>query len=188
MSVNTATVDEQKRYKMQRLEEFRAYHANLINNLGISKTDFNIKKPFFDKYGRQVVGIFASEFRKEKGFYFEMVTRDLDPHDEQRTVYRIPNNPHYETEYESNEIGSFLIPIEELRVVNAASVAISGPSAVVDRPQGVKPLVQVFKSGPTTPTEDAPYGEMTIRDYYAIHTGNPVSQKQWLNDLIKFNK
>jgi hypothetical protein len=32
---------------------------------------------------------------------------------------------------------------------------------------------------------DAPYSEMTIRDYYAIHTGKPVSAKTWLNELIK---
>ena len=36
--------------------------------------------------------------------------------------------------------------------------------------------------------EDAPYTEMTIRDYYAIQTGKPVSSKTWLNDLIKSNK
>ena len=35
------------------------------------------------------------------------------------------------------------------------------------------------------PMEDAPYSEITIRDYYAIHTNRPVSAKGWLNDLIK---
>ena len=35
------------------------------------------------------------------------------------------------------------------------------------------------------PMEDAPYSDMTIRDYYAIHTGRPVSVKPWLNELIK---
>jgi hypothetical protein len=35
------------------------------------------------------------------------------------------------------------------------------------------------------PMEDAPYSEMTLRDYYAIHTGKPVSAKTWLNELIK---
>jgi hypothetical protein len=39
-----------------------------------------------------------------------------------------------------------------------------------------------------SPMEDAPYGEMTIRDFYAIHTGKPVSTKNWLNELIKSNK
>jgi hypothetical protein len=36
--------------------------------------------------------------------------------------------------------------------------------------------------------EDAPYSEMTIRDYFAIQTGKPVSAKGWLNDLIKNSK
>jgi hypothetical protein len=33
--------------------------------------------------------------------------------------------------------------------------------------------------------DDAPYSEMTIRDYLAIHTGKPVSTKSWLNELVK---
>ena len=33
--------------------------------------------------------------------------------------------------------------------------------------------------------EDAPYSEMTIRDFMAITTGKPVSAKTWLNELIK---
>jgi hypothetical protein len=36
--------------------------------------------------------------------------------------------------------------------------------------------------------EDALYSEMTIRDFYAIKTGKPVSTKQWLNELIRSTK
>jgi len=32
--------------------------------------------------------------------------------------------------------------------------------------------------------EDCPYSEMTLRDYMAIHTGKPVSLKDWLNELV----
>jgi hypothetical protein len=140
---------------------------------------------FYDKQGRNVVGIFASEFKKEKGFYFELITRDLEPLDADRTVYKIPSSSSFEEEYELNEKGSYLVPLEELRVVNATSVAISGSSAVADKPS-FKPPVAAYKA--PAPMEDAPYSEMTIRDYYAIQTGKPVSSKTWLNDLIKNNK
>jgi len=180
----TATQDDVKEYKKQKLEEVRDFHQSLINNLGISRTDFNMKMPFYDKQARLVVGIFASEFKKEKGFYFELITRDLEPADPNRTVYRIPYNSAFEEEYEINEKGSYLVPLEELRSIDAQSVAINGESALLEtaKPQNIKP-VTAYKA--PAPMEDAPYAEMTIRDFMAITTGKPVSAKSWLNELIK---
>lgn len=180
--------DEQKKYKQQILEEYRDDHQKLIDNLGISRLDFNMKMPFYDKQARYVVGIFASEFKKESGFYFELITREFEPLDEQRTVYRIPYNSSFEEEYEINEKGSYLVPLEEIRTVNAASVAISGASAILSvEPQQLPPKIHTAYKAPAV-MEDAPYAEMTIRDFYAIHTGKPVSSKTWLNDLIKSTK
>lgn len=182
--------DEQKKYKAEILEEFREHHHKLIENLGISRLDFNMKMPFYDKQARNVVGIFSSEFKKEKGFYFELITNEFEPLDSSRTVYKIPYNPNFEEEYELNERGSYLVPLEELRIVNASSIAISGTSAILeDTPSKTvtapKPSVSYKAPGPM---EDALYQEMTIRDFYAIHTGKPVSSKSWLNELIKSQK
>ena len=190
-----------KEWKKIKLDAVRGYHAQLIKDLGISPMDFNMKMPFYDRNGRYVVGIFASEFKKDKGFFFELVTRDLDPLEADRKVYRIARNDNFEEEYEMNEKGSFLVPVEELRIVNPQSVAISKDSAVLsnDKLFSSKPQPQssyeppkpqpVFTSRPQEPAEvDAPYSEMTIRDYIAIHTGRMVSLKPWLNKLISDNQ
>jgi hypothetical protein len=188
------TAEEQKKeWKRNKLDAIRDYHKDLISDLGISITDFNMKMPFHDKHGKLVVGIFSSEFRKEKGFFFELVTRDLVPADEKRTVYRIPFNIAFEEEYELNEKGSYLVPIEELRSVNVPSVAISKYSAIetedkVFTTSTTAPDINkmpMYKAPAPMDDSDAPYSQMTIRDYYAIHTGKPVSGKTWLNDLIK---
>jgi hypothetical protein len=179
------TQEEIKELKKLKLENIRDYHQKLIDNLEIPRSDFNMKMAFYDKQGRNVVGIFASEFKKEKGFYFELITRDLEPLDAERTVYKIPSNSSFEEEFELNEKGSYLVPLEELRIVNTTSVAISGASAISDKPS-FKPPIAAYKAPGAM--EDAPYTEMTIRDYYAIQTGKPVSSKTWLNDLIKSNK
>lgn len=180
------SLDEQKKYKTEILEELRDYHQKLIDDLGISRLDFQMKMAFYDKQARNVVGIFASEFKKEKGFYFELVTREFEPTDENRTVYRIPNNSAFMEEYEVNEKGSYLVPLEELRIVNASSVAISGASAVLETKSTTPKSIVAYKAPDVM--EDAPYSEMTIRDYYAIQTNKPVSKKQWLNELIKSQK
>ena len=186
---NTAhqTTEDPKELKKLKLEDIRDYHQSLINNLGIPRTDFNMKMPFYDKQARLVVGIFASEFKKDKGFYFELITRDLEPADANRTVYRIPYNSSFEEEYEMNEKGSFLVPLEELRAIDAQSVAINGSSAFLEVPKqpAIKPTA-AYKA--PAPIEDAPYADMTIRDFFAIHTGKPVSTKTWLNELIKSTK
>lgn len=183
-------------WKKMKLNLIRGYHTSLIKDLGISPMDFNMKMPFYDKNGRYVVGLFSSEFKKDKGFFFELVTRDLDPLDPERKVYRMPRNDNFEEEYEMTEKGSFLVPVEELRLVNAQSVAISKESAVLSndklfaKEHNQAPVLSskpesVFTSKPGVPQQqDALYSEMTIRDYMAIHTGKPVSLKPWLNDLL----
>lgn len=182
-----------KEFRRQKTEEVREYHQELIADLGISRLDFGIKIPFYAK-GVQVVGIFPSEFRRENGIYFELFSRDWEPVDPvNRTVYRSPINPHYDQEYELNDLGTYVVAVEELRVVNIQSVAISGASAVTTAPNSAttQPLKSPMKSVgsalklASAPLQDAPYSEMTIRDYIAIHTGRPISLKPWLNDLIK---
>jgi hypothetical protein len=187
------TAEEQKKeWKRSKLEAIRTYHKTLIDDLGISITDFNMKMPFHNKQGVLVVGIFSSEFKKEKGFYFELVTRELDPVDPKRTVYRIPYNAAFEEEYELNEKGSYLVPIEQLRSVNHQAVAISKYEAVrstenvfTTNPNPVLKDIPMYPAPASMDMSDAPYSEMTIRDYYAIHTGKAVSAKTWLNELIK---
>lgn len=176
-----STIDKygnSKDWKKQKLDNIRDYHGPLIRALGISNLDFNMKMPFYDRHGRYVVGIFGSEFKKDKGFYFELVTRDLDPLESERKVYRIARNDNHEEEYEMNEKGSFLVPVDELRVVNPSTTPVE------KKPEPVQQPAQVFSSKQAPLTDDQPYAEMTIRDYMAIHTGRPVSLKPWLNELI----
>jgi hypothetical protein len=195
------------------VEQYRNYHQDLINDLGISRSDFNIKRAFYDRQGRLVVGIFESEFIRENGYYIELTKgSNHEPLNKERTVYRIPHNPHYDQEYELGERSSYLVPVEELRPVNKRSVAISGSSAVINTPgsasapstrilagstevtqlSGTPATPRFFSTGDmgintqtTSEMEDAPYSAMTIRDYYAMMSGKPVSNKAWLNQLIK---
>ena len=184
--------EERAAYKARKTKEIRDYNLSLMEDLGIGIYDFNMKSQFRDEQGRLVVGIFPSEFKKQKGFFFELIDSDLNPIDPERKVYRVPYNPSFEDEYELNAKGSYLVPLEELKVVHRSSVAISKMSAftgaeeepVFKVTQKAQEMLATIPKAPA-PMEDAPYSEMTIRDYYAMHTGRPVSAKNWLNELIK---
>lgn len=193
MSVmHTMTENEKAVYKAQKINEARTYHAEIIKDLGINETDFNVKAQFRDKYGRLVVGIYPSEFKKVKGFFFELVDFDLNPINyNDRKVYRIAPSKSYDEEYEIGTVGAYLVPIEELKVVNPQSVAINKESAFIDDKNIFKVTQKAQQTAMPKVSEinvikdDAPYTEMTIRDYIAIHKGQPVSNKEWLNQLIK---
>jgi len=182
-----------KEWKKQKLAAIRAHHADLIKDLGISPYDFNMKKAFYDQYGREVVGIFASEFNKEKGFYFELISSDLDPIDPERKVYRVPSSTTFEEEYELNPKNSYSVPLEELKVINPTSVAINKFSAVKamekpkeQQPQRIIPQESIVAPAPKpTLNHDAPFSDMTIKDLVAILLRKPVSDKPWLNELVK---
>lgn len=185
----TMSEEEKTAYRKRKLDEILTHHADLIRDLGINTSDFNMKMPFHDDMGNLVVGIFASEFRKSKGFYFEMIDNNLNPVNP-RKVFRIPPNPNYQEEYKMNSKGSYLVPMEEIREVNIPSVAISKFSAISNL-SAAKPAAnykssyaEIAHKAPGL-LEDVPYAEMTLRDYYAIVSGKPVSKRQWLNELIK---
>ena len=189
--LHTMSDDDRAKYKALKTKEIRDYNVDLISDLGISYYDFNMKTQFYDEQARLVVGIFPSEFKKTKGFFFELIDSDLIPVDPERKVYRVPFNSAVEEEYELNAKGSYLVPIEELKVVHRSSIAISKMSAFTGTDDSVFKVTQKAQESagsiPKAPAlmEDAPYSDMTIRDYYAVHTNRPVSAKGWLNDLIK---
>lgn len=187
--LHSMSAEEKIAYKAKKTKEIRDYNADFITDLGISPYDFNMKTQFLDEQKRLVVGIFPSEFKKTKGFFFELIDSDLNPTDPERKIYRIPYNVNFEEEYELNAKGSYLVPLEELKVVHPqldGSKMAAFSSAPVNEPSVFKltEKAQVIQRAPSL-MEDAPYSEMTIRDYYAIQTGKPVSAKSWLNDLIK---
>jgi hypothetical protein len=194
MSILDGMDDDEKRlYRQKKLKEMHDYNEELISDLGILKSEFNMKKAF-TRNGVKVVGIFDSEFKKAKGFYFELINSDIEPEDSTRTVYRLSPTEFYADEFEMDEYGKFLVPVEQLRIVNRQSAIISKGSAATssDRVLKDEPTLKTtmkpplpFADSKQLKVEDAPYSEMTIRDYLAIHTGKPVSTKTWLNELIK---
>ena len=175
-----------KKYRLQKSIEF---HRNLIDDLGIDDRDFNMKKVFTLSKGREIVYIFPSEFKREKGFFFELIDSDLMPADPERKVYRLAPSTSYHDEYPFDEgKEQYEVPIEELRVVNKSAVAISKSSAVTSSDNILKEKLDkpVTSSKNTLPLDDMLMSDITVTDYITIHRGIPVSAKPWLNDLVKF--
>jgi hypothetical protein len=125
------------------------------------------------------ITFFASELERAeyydvpKNVYTEFISSEYIPEDAKRTLYKWIFNPHWRTEYDVIEATEsiqerYMIPVSELRIVQQAATVkeIKLPS---------------LDLGPT----DEPFNMLTIRDLAAIMLKKPVSNKQWLNEIIK---
>lgn len=123
------------------------------------------------------IAFFPSEIGREVDIYTEFTSISLEPEDPTRTLYKWNYNPFYKEEYETtvpNEKGDvrYLIPVSELvkiemGIENVETTALEDFADLMD------------------PDLDAPLSSMTVRDIAAILLKKPVSNKKWLNDLIK---
>lgn len=195
--MDTMTENERTVYRKIKLKEMHDFNKDFMGDLNLDFKDFNMKYPFM-RDGVMVVGLFDNEFRRPKGFYFELIDSNLEPIDMERTIYRVPYNEFYEDEYQMDERSKFLVPIEQLKKINRQSVAISKEAAIIESDKAAAKENKYLPPKPPLPFsaapepqqivqkyEDAPYSEMTIRDYIAIHTGKPISNKAWLNEIVK---
>lgn len=178
--INTVEKPEDKREKLRKLREF---HQETLNELGVPNAVF-VPKMAYRPYGKTElhIGFFASEISKGEDVYVEFCSRENDPEDPLRRLYRWRFNPHFEEEYEKTEPNAvtgnvrYLIPVEELAVVKVneeVKPGITPNNTVLD-----------FDSLPD-PENDLPLDQLTIRDIAALLLQKPVSNKKWLNEIIK---
>jgi len=177
--ISTTDKPEDKREKLRKLREF---HQETFNQMDIPNAVF-VPKMAYRPYGKTElhIGFFASEISKGEDVYVEFCSRENDPEDPLRRLYRWRFNPHFEEEYEKTEPNGitgnvrYLVPVDELSVVKIheeVKLGISPNNAILD-----------FDSLPN-PDNDLPFDQMTMRDFAAIMLKKPVSNKKWLNDLI----
>ena len=167
---------EERKKRIQELYEYQMtkfMQENVAEPLFIPKMAY---KPAMKD--EKHITFFASELERAeyydvpKNIYTEFISSEYIPEDPKRTLYKWVFNPHWRTEYDIIEATEsiqerFMIPVSELRIVN------------LEKAEPVK--VPTLDLGPT----DEPFNMLTIRDLAAIMLKKPVSNKQWLNEIIK---
>lgn len=167
--------------KRDKIKALALHHKPLFEKEGVSNPKF-IPRMCYAHKGEKIVGFYAKEIYGEADIYTEFCSRDYDPEDPERTLWKWIYNPEYKTEYVQSDphpaTGDrrFLIPIDEL--ISITALHKSMPKEEEDE--------KIFIESPSA-GEDVPYDAMTLRDYAAIEWQKPVSLKPWLNDLISNN-
>lgn len=169
--------------KKTMISDLRDKHVALFEVEGVgSKGKFVPKMAYIPRAGAErVVAFFFSEINGGVDVYTEFVSKQYEPEDPERRLWKWPFNPHFETEYEKSEPHTisghcrYLIPVDELiNVAEAHSAA---------QPEEEEQSTMNFEDLPD-PDDDQPINALTIRDKAAIDWKMPVSKKKWLNELI----
>lgn len=161
--------------RKNKVAELRKKHQTLFDNMGDSEALF-FPKLAYRPEGKEErhISFFVSELRRGSDIYTEFVGSNCDSEDPDRTLWKWNYNPHWKEEYDNTEHLDngpvrYLIPVSELVKVEAPKISkTSKQISLMD-----------------FDLDDSPMSEMTIRDLAAILWKQPVSSKDWLNDLIK---
>lgn len=166
------------------VKELKEHHQLVFDTLGIPDATFVPKlawKPQDKDY--YCMGFFANELNGGSDVYTEYVSSSLEPEDPQRKLYRWKYNPHFAEEYDTMPTNSgqvrYLIPVDELHEVTVDS-KIEAPKKSLPSLKSKSKSFEIMD-----PDNDAPIDQMTIKDLAAILWQSPVSDKSFLNQLIK---
>lgn len=177
MSLSTKSTSVNRQEKTEELIKFHDWKFKLIqedNPLFIPKCAY-VPKGKTEHF----IGVFPSEVKKGRDIYTEFTSIDLEPEDQNRTLYKWRFNPHYDEEYEKTENSGtaasyrYLIPVSELVKIEIEKEETPTTSMFPDFDEIMDP------------DGDAPFNQITLRDLAAIMLKKPVSHKKWLNDIIK---
>jgi hypothetical protein len=186
LSTKSSNVSDKKTKIANLMEK----HTPLFASEGVEKgkVKFIPKMAYIPAAGAErVIAFFPSEMSGNQDIYTEFVSKDYDPEDPERRLWKWSYNPHYEAEYETTQPHPvsghcrYLIPVDELIDVAEAHQNGAASPAVEEEKSTMN-----FDDLPD-PDEDQPIASLTIRDKAAIDWKLPVSKKKWLNELITTN-
>lgn len=188
----TATVPSSNRKEM--LEKCRDYHQPMLDLLNAKPVQFTIKPGFYTPNAIRMIGLYPEDINRGLDLFIELVTRENQPSEPDRPLFRWKYNPHAMEEYELGSKGSYLIPVEELEKINPIELTALG-EGVLDKvsskkPAEKKPLTLSLTSvapaaAPSTDLLDTPFGDLSVKEAAAIIWRLPISGNAKIDQFIK---
>ena len=196
LSVKTFAQEKQQTEKLspgerkKRLAEIYEYHEPIFSMLGVSESSFYPKVKF--KWNDEFhISLYERELTKNP-FYIEVINDDYSPEDPNRTLYMFRGNQHSINEYfekkNTNEFGEYsryFVPLSDFEKVDIQSSITPQVKQTLFTGPKLSPMVLDIEDEVSDEEEDALMSKLTIRDHAAIQWKLPVSNKKWLNNLIK---
>lgn len=162
---------------------------NTLNPIFKSKLAYNSKE--FPEGKVPGVRFFESELNSQEPVYLECVDWDRNFHDPMnRTLYKLQPNPHWRGELDkyvkssNTKHTTFAVRLEDLEIVNKTSITETSPKFMTNETTPVVEIEEDAYADMYIDKEDNHLSSMTMRDQYCITHNVPMSNKEWLNNLI----
>jgi len=196
--------------KKSRLLNLRSFHEQSFKILGVPNAQF-IGKIFFINSDKQwKIKMFESEFRYGVDLYIEPTKLDYTPEnylhqhlESERELFKWTYHPAWDKEYEKLLPGTkgnngssviYLLPVDDLQSVAELIAAKQKENKLTEIKKSKEVESNTVDNTVTTTTtqklvvnsenEDCFIQQATLRDLAAIWLKKPVSNKQWLNDIV----
>lgn len=198
---NFKAEDKPQKHISQIAAELKPFWETYFNHHDIIDAKFGAKLGYMGKeFGEPrelCVRFFPNEIDSGKDFYLELFDWDQNLyHEGERVLYRHKWDPAWrETgKYADVIVASlstptFAIRVSDLEEVNRSPITAAFP--VIEKKNSKNDDIGLFTaleeehSEMFIEQEDDHYTKMTIRDIYCIMNEVPLSNKKWLNNLIK---
>ena len=87
--------------KKEKVENLRRYHQNLLESIGVSDALYIPRMAYKPSSHHEIViSFFASELKQGKDIFTEFVSKEFEPEDPDRTLWKWRYNPFWKEEYE----------------------------------------------------------------------------------------
>jgi len=196
-TIKTAKPKLTPEQRRQRVKDLYEYQIDAFQKLGISDPIY-IPKMAYVPNGKDErhIAFFGNELEKcensdiPEDIYTEFVSMEYLSEDTSRSLYKWKFNPHWRTEYDiipATDViqERYMIPVSELRLMYDNTERLK-THKYEEETTIVTQNVDLFDvEKPFDSEEDSPLKDLTIRDIVSIFTGRPVSNKPWLNQLLK---
>lgn len=177
--------------RSKRMDELISKHADYLDSVNARKNQFKGKVKFFSKSANEeVISCFPSELNNDGGIYVEFTSDQLIPISENRELYYLQHNPFWEEEYAKNtyiekiQEYTYMVPINLLTPVDTAQLK-KNPSQILKENKETNQTSLFDSNFLMDFDEDLMFNQMSVRDLAAILWQQPVSQREWLNKLIR---
>lgn len=181
-----------KEERTKRMDELIEPHVEYLDSINAKRNQFKGKVKFYSKAtNEEVISLFPSELKNEDGIYLEFTSDQLIPSTEERDLYYLPYNEYWAEEYATNayiekiQEYTYLVPVNLLTKVD--KTIKKNPSKILksNTPKDENQTSLFDSNFLIDFDEDLMFNQMTVRDFAAILWKQPVSQREWLNELIR---
>jgi len=195
--------DKPKKHISELTKELKPFWESLFDAYEIGNPTFGAKLGYMGKeFGEPRVAcvrFFPNELSSGNDYYLELFNWDQDPfHEGQRVLYRHKFDSEWEkkigSKYVEVEVASLSTPtyavkVSDLELVNETDIKAAYPELDTNTASEKDEVPWHEDEEKQTEMfieqEDDHYTKMTIRDLYCMMNEVPMSNKKWLNTLIK---